>query len=162
LRIRLALSLILFLWLAYTISQTLFVTFYLREAVYSILEFVPGVLGVIILTSAGLSRRDCYLRLRPLSKRGLVVLIATTPLLIPVLLSGTWMGWNPLAALVYEPASAIAQELFFRSILLPALYIAFKNRFVLALLFHSLLFSTSFPFFSLWHIGPFLMQFDIL
>ena len=31
-------------------------------------------------------------------------------LLIPILLSGMWLGWNWLAVLVYTPASGIPQE----------------------------------------------------
>jgi membrane protease YdiL (CAAX protease family) len=45
------------------------------------------------------------------------------------------------------PAGGIAQELFFRSSLLPAFKSLFKDRERLALILHSILF-------GLWHIGP--------
>jgi membrane protease YdiL (CAAX protease family) len=64
--------------------------------------------------------------------------------MLPVM---TWQGWSWMAALVYAPAGGVAQELFFRSALLPAMRMMLKQRPRLALALHSLLF-------GLWHIGP--------
>ena len=48
--------------------------------------------------------------------------MATTLLLLPILASSTsFSGWDWLPALIYAPASGIAQELYFRSSLLPGL-----------------------------------------
>ncbi len=62
-------------------------------------------------------------------------------------LSGQWVGWNPLAALVYAPSGALSQELYFRAALLPALTRLLPGRPRLALVVHSALF-------GLWHVGP--------
>jgi membrane protease YdiL (CAAX protease family) len=67
--------------------------------------------------------------------------------LAAILPVGTWAGWSWLAALVYAPASGIAQELFFRAALLPAAEWTLKGRPGLALILHAALF-------GLWHIGP--------
>jgi membrane protease YdiL (CAAX protease family) len=67
--------------------------------------------------------------------------------LAAVLPFGSWAGWNWWAALVLAPASGVAQELFFRSTLLPAMELACGDRTRRALILHSALF-------GLWHIGP--------
>jgi len=143
-----AFIIVLFLWLAYTVLQTLFVMGYASEGWLALLGFVPGVLGVGVLLLAGRSRADCYLQVRGLSWAGLIVLAAVFVFALSAVLPfGVWQGWSWLAALVYAPASGISQELFFRSSLLPAFETIFKDRRRLALLSHSVLF-------GLWHIGP--------
>lgn len=143
-----AIGAVALLWLAYTVSQTLFVTGYLTESVASALGFLPGLLGVAVLMLAGLTREQLFLRMARLSWRGFAVLAGIFVLgLIVIVPFGQWQGWNWMAALVYAPASGIAQELFFRAVLLPALLVALKGRPGLALILHALLF-------SLWHIGP--------
>lgn len=147
-RLRIAIGIVILLWLAYTVLQTLSVMQYLSETLSAALGFIPGILGVGVLLAAGLSREDCYLRMAPLSGTGLAVLVAVFLFALAAILPfGVWTGWNWVAAFVYAPASGISQELFFRAALLPAMMVTFKKRPLLALLLHSVLF-------GLWHIGP--------
>lgn len=142
-----AVGVVIFLWLAYTTLQTLFVMQYLGETLSAILGFVPGFLGVGVLVAAGLSYGDCYLRVALLSWKGSAVLVAVFVFALAAILPfGVWKGWNWIAALVYAPASGISQEMFFRAALLPAIRAMLKNQPTLALLLHSILF-------GLWHIG---------
>jgi membrane protease YdiL (CAAX protease family) len=144
----LAVGLVLLLWLAYTTFQTLSVLELVSEDLSALLGFVPGTLGVFGLLAAGLSRQDCFLKFEPPSRPGIAVLAATFLLaLAAVVPVGQWQGWNWTAALLYAPASGVAQELFFRSALLPAVQLALRQRVRLALVVHALLF-------GLWHIGP--------
>jgi membrane protease YdiL (CAAX protease family) len=112
------------------------------------LGFVPGILGIGVLLSTGLSREACYLRIGRPSWQGVAVLAAVFVFaLAAVLPFGEWQGWSWTAALLYAPASGISQELFFRASLLPAMEAVLRRRPVAALLLHSILF-------GLWHIGP--------
>ncbi len=112
-----------------------------REPWNSLLAFIPGLMGIAALLAAGFTPDDCYLRLAPISKAGLAVLGAFLFFFIlSSVPSGQWIGWNWLAALVYAPASGIAQELFFRASLLPALIKMFRGKIHLALVVHSGLF----------------------
>jgi membrane protease YdiL (CAAX protease family) len=144
-----AVGIVILLWFVYTVLQTLSVVYKVAEIWSAIVGFVAGLLAVGVLLAAGLSTEDCYLRVRRLSWVGLVVLVAIAVVaLAAVLPFGAWQGWNWLAALVYAPASGIAQELFFRSALLPTMHLALRQeRPGLALLLHALLF-------GLWHIAP--------
>lgn len=138
------------LWAAYTVLQTLTVLGAVSEPASAALAFLPGLLGVALLLAAGLSRQECYLAFRPLSWPGFAVLAAIFLLgLAAVLPVSEWQGWNWMA-LVYAPASGIAQELFFRSSLLPAMQRVLEGRFGRALVVHSALF-------ALWHIAPLFM-----
>jgi membrane protease YdiL (CAAX protease family) len=84
------------------------------------------------------------------------VLAATTLLLLPILGASTsWNGWDWIPALIYAPASGIAQELYFRSSLLPGLERAFNGRRTLALLVHSAIF-IGFHFRTFRSIGSFI------
>jgi hypothetical protein len=112
-----------------------------REPVFSLLAFIPGTFSLLALARADLTRGEVNLRLARLSLPGLGALAATTLLLLPVLGSSTgWTGWHWLPALVYGPASGIAQELYFRASLLPGLEKAFPGRKTAALLLHSAIF----------------------
>ncbi len=107
----------------------------------SILAFLPGLVSIAVLLASGSSRSDLYLRFGKLSRPGLIALAVTTILLLPILGSTTgWGGWKWLPALVYAPASGIAQELYFRSSLLPALERALGGKKIPALLLHGLVF----------------------
>ncbi len=130
------------LWLAYVVVYT----WHPGDALAAVLEFLPGILGVGLFIAAGFRPEDCYLRLAPISRTGLAMLAAFFLFLIPILLTGQWSGWNWASALVYAPASGIAQELFFRATLLPLFMNAFRERTLLAVSLHSVLF-------ALWH-GP--------
>ena len=128
--------------------QTLFVLGTFGDMASAILGFVPGILGLGVLLAAGLSRQECYLVVRPLSWTGFAVLgavfVFAEAAILPV---SVWQGWSWQAALIYAPASGISQELFFRSVLLPAMQRVLKRRRGWALVLHSVLF-------GLWHIGP--------
>lgn len=137
-------------WLAYTALNTV----YPGDALTSLLAFIPGVVGIAALLAAGLTLEECYLRAAPVSRGGIAAFAAMTALFIPsMLFTGRWAGWNWLAALVYAPASGIAQELFFRAALLPALLWAFrtsKHQTALAL------FATT-GLFVVWHLRTFIL-----
>lgn len=144
----LAVLLVLVLWLVYTILQTLSVLGDISENVYILTGFLPGILGVLVLLGSGLSRSDCYLQVKPLSRKGLLVLIGIFILALSAVLPfGVWQGWNWRGALLLAPASGISQELFFRAALLPAMQVIFPKHPWRALLVHS-------TFFGLWHIAP--------
>ena len=111
------------------------------EPVQSLLAFALGGISLITLAAAGLPRTELNLRLAPISRPGLGALGATTILLLPILGSSTgWTGWRWLPGLVYAPASGIAQELYFRSSMLPGLERVFGSRKTVALLVHSAIF----------------------
>jgi membrane protease YdiL (CAAX protease family) len=143
-----AVGIVIVLWVGYGALQTLSVLGRVGEAAAALLGLLPGILGVGTSLAAGSSRADCYLQIRPLSRQGLAVLVALFVFALAAILpAGVWIGWSWMAALVYAPASGIAQELFFRAALLPALERALQERSGLALILHSTLF-------GLWHIGP--------
>jgi membrane protease YdiL (CAAX protease family) len=147
-RSAIAVGVVILLWLAYTTLQTLTVLERVGEPWAALLAFLPGILGAGVLLAAGFSREECTLQFRPLSWRGFAVLVAVFAFALGAMLpAGVWQGWSWMAALVYAPASGIAQELFFRAALLPAVEWTLKGRPGLALIVHSALF-------GLWHIGP--------
>ena len=111
------------------------------EPIFSILSFIPGLISITALLLSGMSRANLYLRLDKISRQGLLVLIVTTVLLLPILGSSTGFGgWKWLPALVFAPASGIAQEIYFRGSLLPALEKSVKDKKVIALLLHAMIF----------------------
>ncbi len=143
-----AVGIVMLLWAGYTVIQTLFVMGYFNETWSAILGFVPGILGVAALLTAGASRQACYLTVKPLSWKGFGVLAAIFVFgLAAILPFSVWHGWSWEAALIYAPASGISQELFFRASLLPAMQMVLKKRKRLGLVLHAALF-------GLWHIGP--------
>jgi hypothetical protein len=132
---RIAAAMVFCLWLAYTVLQTLAVMQRLSEPAYAAIGFLPGILGVGVLLAAGISREECYLRIAPLSRRGLGVLaVVFFFALAAILPAGVWRGWDWVAAFVYAPASGVSQELFFRSALMPATLATFSKRPTLALI----------------------------
>jgi len=135
-RLGFALSIALVMALAYTVHDGV----QIGEPLFSLASFLPGLLSIGALLAAGVSRDECGLAVRRLSRAGLVVLALTFLLLLPILLSGTATRWDPLAALIYAPASGIAQELFFRAALLPALINAMAGHRQRALVLHCLIF----------------------
>ena len=141
-RVRSALIASLVLWAVFTAIHTL----ELDDPLNSILFFVPGVLGVAVLIYAlGYSPADLYLRVAPISRAGIAALAAFSPFLVPILLTGDWIGWNWTSVLIYAPASGISQELFFRATLLPVFVMFFRRKPLLAIVLHSLTF-------GLWHL----------
>lgn len=147
---RIALWMIILLWMANVFLFAL----YLEEPFASVFSLLPGALGVIILVLSGFKREDCYLRFGWISWAGLGIYILMLALMVPVVLTGihsvNWAGWDWVMMLIYAPASGIAQELYFRSTLLPALRRAFTGRIFLAL-------TTSSLMFALYHAGMFLV-----
>jgi len=104
------------------IGITVLDVFQPAEPALSILAFIPGAISIAALSPSGLRRAELYLHPAKASLSGLVVLAATTLLLLPILGSSTgWTGWHWLPGIVYAPASGIAQEIYFRASLLPAL-----------------------------------------
>lgn len=111
------------------------------EPLLSILAFIPGLISIAALLLSGMSRASLYLHPGRISSQGLLALMATTVLLLPILGSNTgFVGWKWLPALVYAPASGIAQEIYFRGSLLPALERTMKNKRAIALLLHAVVF----------------------
>jgi membrane protease YdiL (CAAX protease family) len=108
-----------------------------------VLGALPGLLGVGALLLAGFRPGDCFLRPAGLSRAGARVLAAVTLLLVPILATGSWAGWDWFAVLVAAPASGVTQELYFRSALLPVLLRWLSP--TPALLAHS-------GVFALWHL----------
>ncbi len=147
-KFRVLFGLIILLWIA---SVVLF-ALYLDEPLASFLAFTPGILGVGILYGYGFNPDECYLIMRPISRKGLVIYIAMLALMIPVVYTGlqarTFAGLDLIQILVYAPASGIAQELFFRSVLLPVLICALSSKVWLAIIIDSILF-------ALYHTGMF-------
>ncbi len=138
---------ILFLWLGNTGLQALVQTGLVTPPFSAVLEFIPGLLGLTVLCAAGFSVGECFLQIAPLTRRGALLLAITLPLLLPVFLIGKWTGWNPVNALVYAPAGAIAQVIFFRCALFPVFLRLIPGRPHLANLLAALLH-------GLWHVGP--------
>ena len=147
-RLAISTALVIALWVGYTVLQTMAVVGQVSEGWSAALGFLPGVIGVTVLLLSGMTREECFLVFRSISKAGFVVLVLVFVFalssILPVM---EWVGWSWKAALILAPASGIAQELFFRSTLLPTLRRVFIRRPGLALVLHAVLF-------GLWHIGP--------
>lgn len=128
-----ALAIVLVLAVAYTAHDTL----QMHEPFFSVVSFAPGMISLWVLLSSGFTREECGLAARWFSRPGIVVLVLTFLLLLPILLPGTpVVRWDLLSAVVYAPASGVAQELFFRSALLPVLTKCLGRRSRLALPIH--------------------------
>ncbi|MBN2388034.1 MAG: CPBP family intramembrane metalloprotease [Anaerolineales bacterium] len=136
-----AFGIVFLLWLVFTALYT----FQKNETIASFTNLLPGLLAVGALLAAGFRLEDCFLKWGRLSKRGAVYLLLTAVFLPAIYLTGRWTGWNWTAALLYAPFSAVAQELFFRSALLPVLLAILKDKPVLAIILHAVLF-------ALWHL----------
>jgi membrane protease YdiL (CAAX protease family) len=147
-RLGIATMIVLLLWVGYTVLQTMAVIGRVSEEWSAVLGFLPGILGVTVLLLVGMTREECYLVFKPVSMRGFAVLVAvfifSLSAILPVMV---WNGWDWKAALILAPAGGIAQELFFRSTLLPTIRNVFSQKRRWALIIHSVLF-------GLWHIGP--------
>jgi membrane protease YdiL (CAAX protease family) len=127
------------------VVYTLIYSLHPGDPLAAVLEILPGILAVCTLVVAGFQQEMCYLRIAPISRTGAAFLAASIIFMPFVWLSGRWTGWNWVAALILAPASAIAQELFFRSGLLPILIATVKKRPFYAILIQSMLF-------AVWHI----------
>jgi hypothetical protein len=85
----------------------------------------------------------------PISKRGMFIYVVLAFLVLGTMIPlFKWRGFDWIALLLYAPATAVSQELFFRSALLPTLTKSLKGQSMLALLLHTTLF-------GIWHAGVF-------
>lgn len=88
-----AIAVVILLWFAYSSLQTLTVLGHINEELSAIVAFLPGILGVASLLAAGLSLQDCFLRIAPISWRGLALLAAVFVFALSVILPfGVWTG----------------------------------------------------------------------
>ena len=74
-RLLIAFATVIFLWFGYTVIQTMAVVGAISQEWSAAMGFLPGILGVAVLLSAGLTREDCYLVANPISKLGFIVLV---------------------------------------------------------------------------------------
>jgi membrane protease YdiL (CAAX protease family) len=107
-----------------------------------------ALLALVVLFLAGVTPRELHLRLSLPSRQGALVLALLLVFIPGALLVGRVqpLGW--LKDLAYAPASALAQELYFRAALLFALNHLSRGNARLALALQALLF-------ALWHIRAF-------
>lgn len=144
---------VIVIWLFYSIIQILNIIFW-QNLLYvslfiALLWLLPGVLGIVILKKAGFEREDFFLQIEPLSLKGGLAIGAIYLFYPFILLSGQWIGFNPIEVLIIAPISGITQELFFRAVLLPTLLKHFEdNKYQnsLAIGIHAILF-------GIWHMG---------
>ena len=116
-RFPLAARIVLALWAPYVVLNTI----YPGPALTYGLSLLIACSAIGALSWAGLSPRCCFLRWRRLSARGALLLVVLSLFLPLAYLAGLWQSFHALDALVYAPASAIAQEVYFRVALLSVL-----------------------------------------
>jgi membrane protease YdiL (CAAX protease family) len=140
-----AVWIVIALWAPYALVNTLFPGPLLTYGLGLLIALVA--LG--LLWSAGVSPRACFLAVAPPSRQGLVLLTLLTTFIPAALLLGWGQPFNWLDDLVYAPASALGQELYFRSALLVALGMVWRRGDArLALAGQALAF-------ALWHVRAF-------
>ena len=132
------------LWVPYALLNTLFPG---PLPSYG-LGLLIAVIALGLLWGAGVSPRACFLALAPPSRQGLTLLALLSAFIPAVLLLGHGQPFSWLDDLVYAPASAVGQELFFRSALLVALGRVWPRDARLALVGQALAF-------ALWHVRAF-------
>jgi membrane protease YdiL (CAAX protease family) len=149
-------------WLAFVIvllmgaCYTFLDVLQLSELIYAILSFIPGLISFTAISMAKLYPNviQSYLIPRKLSLRGGIALVVVAVCLLPIILSTSIIvGWRWIPALVYAPASGIAQELYFRASLLPAMEGLIQKRNVTAIGLQSLIF-VAFHLRTFLSIGP--------
>ena len=129
------------LWVPYTVLNTI----YPGPGMTYSLGLVCAVLALGALALAGMTREDLFMRIAPLSAGGAAILAALALFIPLALLAGRGQPWNGLNDMLYAPASGIAQELYFRSALLPVLLRLCARRPALGVVLQALLF-------ALWHL----------
>jgi len=132
---------ILLLWLLYTLLYTLPIP----EVLAAFVHLLPGTAAILFLRHSGYSASDCYLVMRRISVKGILALALVSLALAGPILSSAYVGFTPLLVFLLAPASAVAQELFFRAGLLPVMQRMFPGRPAAANLAHTTLF-------ALWHV----------
>lgn len=134
------------LWVPYAALNTLFPGPLLTYA----LGLLLAALALGVLLRSGESPRALCLRLALPSRFGLLLLLLMLAFIPGVLLAGRGQAFSALDALVFAPASALGQELYFRAALLVALARLCAGRPRLAVLAQAGLF-------ALWHVRAFLV-----
>jgi hypothetical protein len=117
--------------------------------IIAFLWFFPSILGIFLLRQAGFEKEECFLQYSPISLKGGLAIGAIYLFFPVILLSGQWIGFDPLEVLIIAPISGFTQELFFRAVLLPTLLRHFKDhkhQDSLAIGIHAALF-------GIWHMG---------
>jgi len=140
------------MWAPYVVLNTLLPGPLLTYGLGLLLTYGLGLLIALValglLWSAGISPRACFLSLALPSRQGLVLLALLSAFIPAALLLGRGQPFSWLDDLVYAPASALGQELFFRSALLVALGTVWRGDARLALAGQALAF-------ALWHVRAF-------
>ena len=136
--------LVVALWLPYAVLNTLFPGPVLTYG----LGLLISLLALALLLLGGVPLRDCFLRAEHLSWQSGVLLLALSIFIPAVLLLGRGQQFRLLDDLVYAPASALGQELFFRSALLVALQRLASGKLGAALALQA-------GCFALWHARAF-------
>ncbi len=133
------------MWAPYALLNTL-----LPDPLLSYgLGLLIALVALGLLWSAGISPRACFLAVAPPSRQGLVLLALLSAFIPAVLLLGRGQTFSWRDDLVYAPASALGQELYFRSALLVALGMVWRRGDArLALAGQALAF-------ALWHVRAF-------
>jgi membrane protease YdiL (CAAX protease family) len=132
-------SIVIALWLPYTLLNL----FFPGPALTYALGLVIALLALILLKLAHVPAVGIYPQI---PSQGSIVALAILMLFIPfALLIGRGQPWEWLGDMVYAPASALGQELYFRSALLTALGSRGSRR---AILLQAALF-------ALWHARAF-------
>ena len=133
------------------IFYTVIYTIQLNEITGTFLEFIPGIIGITVLLFSGYTPRDLFLYKARLSLKGALLLCIFFLVLIPILLTGEWVGFDPIDMFLIATLGGITQELFFRNALLPYCMRVLKGRRFIALVIHAILF-------SLWHLPLILIE----
>jgi membrane protease YdiL (CAAX protease family) len=134
-----AVCVVIALWLPYTLLNLLFP----GPALSYALGLVIAVVALIMLQLAHVPAVGMYPRI---PSRASVAALAILALFVPfALLIGRGQSWDWLGNVVYAPASALGQELYFRSALLPACSKCGSRRAIL----------TQATLFALWHARAF-------
>jgi hypothetical protein len=128
----------------YTLLNTLFP----GPALTYALGIAIALLAVGALALAGIPPRELGMRLAPLSLRGGAVLVLMLVFIPGAALAGRIQPLDWLGDLVYAPASALAQELYFRAALLGALSRLGRGDARLAI-------AAQAGLFALWHLRAF-------
>ncbi|HEV8192275.1 MAG TPA: CPBP family glutamic-type intramembrane protease [Ktedonobacterales bacterium] len=143
--------LVVALWVPYAALNTLFPG---SPLTYT-LALLLAALALSLLLFSGESPRTLYLRLARPSRFGLLILLLMLAFIPGALLAGRGQAFSVLDDLAYAPASALAQELYFRAALLVALARLSTGRPQRAVLAQAALF-------ALWHVRAFLVVAPLL
>lgn len=99
----------------------------------------------------GFTPRELFLYKAPLSLKGALLLFAFFLVLIPVPVTGEWVGFDPIDMFLIGTLGGITQELFLRNDLQPYCMRVLKGRRFIASMIHAILF-------SLWHLPLILIK----